>query len=117
MIDVADRHTVHIQDVSAHDLQEMERRYFMRSTDLHPHVYWRMTDNWVELSLRFLTRDAGIREVKDKMTREILAAFDSAGLQIASGTYEIVGMPPIQVKMAAPDPTPNGSPERSRVSR
>ena len=31
------------------------------------------------------------------MSREILAALDEAGIGIASATYEITGVPPLQV--------------------
>ena len=116
LLDVASRRTVKIEELSAKQLEEMERRYFMRRTDLHPRVYWRMTDNWLELALRFLTRDSGVREMKDEMTREILAGFDSAGLEIASGTYEIVGMPPLQVKLAPADQVANIS-DKNRLNK
>jgi small-conductance mechanosensitive channel len=52
LLDVARRHTVSLRDLGEKAVQEMERRYFMRSADLEPRVFWRMTDNWVELSLR-----------------------------------------------------------------
>ena len=46
-----------------------------------------MTDNWLELTVRFLAPDHGIREIKDRMSRDILAALDKAEIGIASGTY------------------------------
>jgi len=33
--------------------------------------YWRLTDNWLELSVRFLTLDHGTRPIKDVMSRDI----------------------------------------------
>jgi small-conductance mechanosensitive channel len=56
-----------------------------------------MTDNWVELSLRFVVPDRGIREIKDAMYREILSRFKDEGISIASGTYDIVGLPPVRI--------------------
>jgi hypothetical protein len=41
-------------------------------------VSFRLTGNWIELTLRFLTEEHGIRSVKDAMSRDILAAFDEA---------------------------------------
>jgi hypothetical protein len=35
--------------------------------------------------------------VKDAMSREILHGLEQAGIGIASGTYEIVGMPPLRL--------------------
>ena len=48
------------------------RRYALSDAGLEPAVYWRITDNWLELSLRFLVEHRGVRDVKDAMTRDIL---------------------------------------------
>lgn len=69
----------------------------MKEPRFEPRVYWRMTDNWLELTVRFVARDHGVRDLKDAMTREILAAFDEAGLEIASATFELVGAPPLRI--------------------
>jgi small-conductance mechanosensitive channel len=100
MLEVAERHTVEIGEMSKEALERMRGRYYVRITDLRPRVFMRITDNWVELSVRFMARaTGGAREMKDKMSREILDALEEAGIGIASGTYEIVGVPPIKVKM------------------
>jgi small-conductance mechanosensitive channel len=56
-----------------------------------------MTDNWVDLGLRFIVPDRGIREIKDAMFRDILHRFKEQGIAVASGTYDIVGLPPIRI--------------------
>jgi len=50
--------------------------------------------------VRFIANASGTRELKDKMSREILAALEKAGIGIASGTYEIVGLPPVRIEDA-----------------
>lgn len=57
-----------------------------------------MTDNWLELTVRFVARDHGVRGLKDAMTCEILAALDEAGVGLASATFELVGAPPLRIK-------------------
>jgi small-conductance mechanosensitive channel len=104
LLDVARRHTLKISEVGENDLKEMERRYAMRRSDLGPRVYWRMTDNWIELTVRFLSRDSGIRDLKDAMTRDILNQLDEAKIGIASGTYAIVELPTVKIERA-PGPT------------
>ncbi len=74
----------------------------MRRSEIAPQVFWRLTDNWLEMALRFVTKEFGTRQVKDRMSRDILSAFDEAGIEIASGTYEIVGIPPIRVELRTP---------------
>lgn len=99
LIEAARRHTKRTAEMGEECLKEMERRYALNRSDLEPRVFWRLTDNWLELSVRFVTEDHGIRYVKDSMSRDIVKEFESAGLSIASGTYAIVDFPEINVRM------------------
>ena len=76
----------------------MQRRYVMKRAEMTPKVYYRLTDNWLELTVRFIVRDHGIRTLKDAMSRDILRALDGAGIGIASATFEIVGLPPLRLQ-------------------
>jgi hypothetical protein len=49
--------------------------------------------------VRFVVEDHGIRETKNRISRDILEGLSREKIGIASGTYEIVGMPPIRVQM------------------
>ena len=102
LLDAAERHTVNVAELGEPVLKELEDRYVMKRSDMKPRVYWRMTDNWLELTVRFVARDHGVRDLKDAMTRDILAALDEAGIGIASATFEVVGLPPLRVERAAP---------------
>lgn len=96
---VAREHTVEASEMGQEALDEMRRRYFMESASTEPRVYWRLTDNWLELTVRFVTREHGVRDVKDRMSREILQALDEAGIGLASATFEVVGLPQVNVKV------------------
>jgi len=98
LLETVRKHTVKIAEVADKDLQELRRRYFVDSANLEPRVYFRLTDNWLEMTVRFVAKSRGIRELKDQMSREILDALDAAGIQIASATYEIVGLPPLRIE-------------------
>ncbi len=97
LLEVARTHTVHVSEVGQEALQKMRERYFVKDAEFEPRVYFRITDNWVELTVRFVVNERGVREVKDAMSRDILTRLEAAGIGIASGTYEIVGLPPIRV--------------------
>jgi small-conductance mechanosensitive channel len=97
LMQAARRHTLQMSEVSAQALADLRRRYFVDSAELEPRVYWNLTDNWLQLSVRFVTRDRGVREIKDAMSREILSELESAGIQVASATYEIVGLPTVHI--------------------
>ncbi len=98
LLEAARRHTVSIDELGGEALTEMQRRYYMEPAEIKPRVYYRLTDNWVEMTVRFVVRDHGMREVKDAMARDILAGLEAAGISVASGTYDIVGLPPIRVE-------------------
>ena len=99
LLDVARRHTDSIVAQATPAFERLRERYFVAElSQLEPRVYLRMTDNWVELSLRFLVPVHGVRALKDAMTREILPAFEDAKIQIASTTFEIVGLPTVKVE-------------------
>ena len=99
ILESARRHSKRTAEMSEDGLKEMERRYALRRSDLEPRVFWRLTDNWLELSVRFITEDHGIRYVKDAMSRDILKAFEQAKLSIASGMYAIVQFPQVDVRI------------------
>lgn len=106
LLNAADRHSIDPRTLPEAALAELERRFFLRRSDIRSTVYWRLTDNWLELTVRFLTLDHGVRSVKDAMARDILAAFDAAHISIASATYEIVGLPPLRIENPPPPAAP-----------
>jgi len=84
-------------------LERVRSKYLLRETDLEPRAYVRLTDNWIELSIRFLARPSGIREMKDRIFRRLLTAFGEEGISIASATFEVVGMAPVRLEGGAPE--------------
>lgn len=99
ILDAATRHTSEVVARATPYRSDLLRAYPLKgSTDLEPRVYWQLTDNWVALTVRFLTDETGVRALKDAMSRDIIAGLDAAQIGIASGTYEIVGVPPIRIE-------------------
>ena len=98
LLDAVSRHSQEIQNLAQPELYKLKQQFFVQEADLKPRVYLRITDNWVELSVRFLCGTHDIRGLKDRISRDILRDFEAAGIGIASGTYEIVGVPPIKVE-------------------
>ena len=102
LLEAARRHAVRVEDLSEATQEHLAQRYHLHRADFEPKVYWRLTDNWLELTVRIITRDHGIRVVKDAMSRDVLRALDAAGIGIASATYEIVGLPPLEIRGGTP---------------
>lgn len=101
LIEVGHKHTDEIaREAEPHIAKLVEAYRLASAPELAPHVFMRLTDNWVELSLRFLTRIDGGRVLKDRMSRDLIDGLEAAGIGIASGTYEIVGMPKLHVDVS-----------------
>jgi len=75
-----------------------EKRYFIDLGELEPHVFMRITDNWIEMNLRILVPVRGVRYLMDQLTRLVMERFDQAGIGIASGTYAVVEFPPVRLE-------------------
>jgi small-conductance mechanosensitive channel len=70
-------------------IEEMRRRYPVERAEVEPRVFVRATDNWVELSARFVVPVRGARALKDQMSRRVLDRFAEHGLSVASATQDI----------------------------
>jgi small-conductance mechanosensitive channel len=70
-------------------MTQMRRRYPVGQADVEPRVFLRATDNWVELSARFVVPVRDARRAKDEMTRRVLLRFAEADLTVASATQEV----------------------------
>ncbi|MEO6966067.1 MAG: mechanosensitive ion channel domain-containing protein [Acidobacteriaceae bacterium] len=101
MLAAVERHSVNIANLAQPELDRLKYRFFIETPDIRPRVFLRITDNWVELTIRFLCSTHGIRGLKDCISREILDGFEEANIGIASNTYDIVGFPPL--RWAPPD--------------
>lgn len=98
LLECAERHTIKISEMSQEALQQMQKRYFIQMSDLNPKVYYRITDNWLELTVRFVVKDHSIRDLKDAVSRDILKLFDQAEIGIAFATFDIVGFPALRLQ-------------------
>jgi small-conductance mechanosensitive channel len=94
LLEAAEKHTAPVQVEAEPHRARLVERYHMEIDSLAPRVYLRITDNWLELSLRIISHEKRTRELKDQIARDILLAFDLAEIGIASTTIDIVGFPP-----------------------
>lgn len=97
MLKAVQRHTTDITNMAQPELDRLKRQFFIEAADIRPRVFLRITDNWVELAIRFLCTTHDIRGLKDRISRDILSGLEAAKIGIASGTYEIVGIPPLHI--------------------
>ena len=99
LLAIARKHAVPGEEMARPAAQRIRERFSIDIEDVEPRVFYRLTDNWVELSVRFLVKTHGVRNVKDRMSRELLRELGDAGIEVASSTYDIVGFPPLRVQL------------------
>ena len=102
MLDAARQNAVDPATLEATVMADLVNRFDVEPLDLVPKVFYRITDNWLELTVRFIVHTHLIRGIKDRMSRTILGGLDKEGIGIASATYDIVGLPPVEVRNITP---------------
>ena len=70
--------------------------YPLKDTKVEPTLYLAMTDNWIEMTLRFVVDAQERRKVKGQLHLDLLQHFQAEeSITVASTTIEIVGSQPI----------------------
>jgi len=92
MLEAARRRTLDPGTISEEAAQSLQRRFDLHRLDFEPRVFYRLTSNWLELTVRFVFKDHGTRAVKDQMARDILDGFDAAGIAVATAALRIDGV-------------------------
>ena len=114
LLEAAHLHALDPSSIAAEAKTQMQDRFGIEPIDLDPRVFFRITDNWLELTVRFVLGTHQIRAAKDAMSRYIITELDKVGIGIASSTYDIVGFPPIEMRSiergAAPVTAPPAPP-------
>lgn len=113
MLEAVRHHTTDIANMAQPELDRLKEKFFIEAADIPPCVFLRITDNWIELAIRFLCRTHDIRRLKDRISREMLSGFEAAGIGIASSTYDIVDFPPIQFAGPMPVSIPENPKEKA----
>jgi small-conductance mechanosensitive channel len=97
MLEHAQQYTEELHIDAAARLSKMIERYPLQSTQVEPTVYLTMTDNWIEITLRYIVDARERRKIKGQLHRELLQHFEKdENVTVASMTIEIVGFPPLK---------------------
>jgi small-conductance mechanosensitive channel len=102
LLDAARAFAIDVDRFDPKAIDRLRRRYWVPETDIEPTVFYRLTDNWLEMTVRFAVLPHGVRQVKSDMSRQILTALETRGIEIASATYDVVGFPKVQVEVSEP---------------
>jgi small-conductance mechanosensitive channel len=104
MLDAARKHTADVMKEAKPALEQLRKVYYVEGDiEIEPRVYMTINDNYTELALRFLSREPGVRVMKDALYRDILNGFHSANIKIASTTTDIGLQTPVEVRLRTAD--------------
>ena len=94
-----DEYSTELRERARTELREMKQHYpALHEASIEPGIFSRMTDNWIELTLRYIVDARQRREVQGELHRELLEHFaEEPNITVASMTVEIVGFPPVNV--------------------
>ena len=86
----ARKHALSAAGIGEEELRRLEARFGVKGDEVDPRVFWRITEDWLELTVRFLGPDHGIRRIKDQMSSDILTQFESRGIAIGATRQQAV---------------------------
>jgi small-conductance mechanosensitive channel len=96
MLEHAESYTAHFQEQAQAGIGRLTERYPLYDTAVEPTLYVVMTDNWIELALRYVVEAHERRRVQARLHQELLSHFEAeSDITVASATFEIVGFPPL----------------------
>ena len=97
MLEHGQTYTAELQADAEAKLSRLVDRYPLKELTVEPTLYLAMTDNWVEITLRFVVDAQERRRVKDQLHRDLLKHFQAEeNISVASMTIEIFGFSQIQ---------------------
>jgi small-conductance mechanosensitive channel len=102
IVSAAAKHALSRDKIGDEEVKRLEQRFGIDVGEIDPSVFWRITEDWLEMTVRFLGPDHGIRRIKDQMTRDMMAGFARDGVEIGATRQEAVA--PAASKKAPPAP-------------
>jgi len=99
IMDVVAQETHMVKDIAEEEISHMERKYYLSKGSTDPEIFLKLTDNWIELTARYVTPVRQRRMIRNKVSHRILEEIEkSEGIKVASQTIDIVGFPKIGLK-------------------
>lgn len=98
IFEVMSQETSTVEELATKGISHMERKYFLSSSAMNADVFVRLTDNWIELTARYVTPVRQRRTVRSRISEKILEGIEKAeNIKIASETVDIVGFPEVNL--------------------
>lgn len=87
---IVEEETNEISQIAEKEIERIGEKFFLPKKDISPAVYITQTDNWILLSVRFVTYARERREVRSRLNRLIIEAFEEEqNIEIASESMTV----------------------------
>lgn len=84
---------------ATNELNNLGGKYLITPIDVDEQIFTKITDNWVDLRLRYVVDPRKRRLIKRSLYEKILEAYNhEKDIKIASATFEIVGFPTVKIE-------------------
>jgi small-conductance mechanosensitive channel len=115
LLEHGEEYTTHLQARAQARLRDLMGRYPLHEQSVQPRLYVVMTDNWIELTLRYVVEARERRKVMAQLHNEVLQHFEERpDITVASATFEIVGFPALRGNLGLADAHPLSATKDSR---
>ncbi len=90
IIAIVKTETAEINRLAKQEIEEIGEKYYLPKRDIEPAVYVRITDNWIMLSVRYVTNARERRIMHARLSRLFLEALEKeSDIEVSSTTMEV----------------------------
>lgn len=98
-LNIVKKETMGIAVEANKSIEKLSDKYYLTKKISEPAIFIKITDNWVEMYIRYTTEVRQRRVLKNKLFQLILGEIEkSPDIKLASATFDIVGFPEISIK-------------------
>lgn len=101
IMEIANKSLMEYANFAKADWANMVNKYRIENANVEPSISFKLTDNWILFTLRFVVDYKARRSVKTEIYHEILTAIEKSNgkIKLASATFEVTAVPNINVEM------------------
>lgn len=86
-------------EIADDQMRMLGKRYYVQRKVVEPAVFTTLTDNWINLNVRYPTMARQRRATANRISRAVLEMVEASDdIDIASATFDIVGFPPVKLE-------------------
>jgi small-conductance mechanosensitive channel len=118
ILDIIRAETELVKDLADEEIMHLQRRYYISRRSIEADLFMKFTDNWIELTARYVVYARQRRTVKSKLSQRILEGIESSeNIKVASQTFDIVGFPELSVEEKGEKAEKEENGEKAHVDR